>query len=106
MKSVPYLCHCMLVLPLSCKKYLEKGIFLFSGSGDIWPYHLPKLIAMHQIFSDAIFSAADVTCSKCHWNGSGSDIQREDLFLTDAIELYCPRCDGYMGFVSSQDEQE
>lgn len=61
---------------------------------------------MHQIYSPAIFSTDDVTCPKCNWSGPGSDIHQEDLFLTDAIELYCPRCDGYMGFVNSQDEQD
>lgn len=61
---------------------------------------------MHPIYSPAIFSKADVSCPKCHWKGPGSAIQQEVLILTDAIELYCPTCDGYLGFVSSGDDAE
>lgn len=61
---------------------------------------------MHPVFSTTIFTKDDVACPKCSWRGRGSDIQREELFLTDAIELYCPTCDGYMGFVSSSDDPE
>ena len=61
---------------------------------------------MHPIYSAAIFNHDDVSCPKCNWKGPGRDIHQEDLFLTDAIELYCPTCDGYMGFVNSSDDGE
>lgn len=61
---------------------------------------------MHPIYSTAIFSKDDVSCPKCHWRGHGSHVQQEELILTDAIELYCPTCDGYLGFVNSSDDSE
>jgi Zn finger protein HypA/HybF involved in hydrogenase expression len=61
---------------------------------------------MHTVFSPAIFHKDNVSCTKCHWTGHGSHIQQEELLLTDAIELYCPTCDGYMGFVSPGDDGE
>lgn len=59
---------------------------------------------MQQIFSPAIFSNPEVHCSKCNWKGKGSEIKQEDLFLTEAIELFCPLCNGYFGFVNSEEE--
>lgn len=61
---------------------------------------------MHPVYSPAIFSKDNVSCPKCRWQGHGSRIHQEELFLTDAIELYCPQCDGYLGFVSSGDDLE
>lgn len=61
---------------------------------------------MHQIFSTTVFSKDDVPCPKCTWKGKGSEVKQEQLLLTDAIELYCPTCDGYIGFVSLPDQQE
>lgn len=61
---------------------------------------------MHPIYSAAIFSKDDVSCPKCHWRGHGSHVHQEELILTDAIELYCPTCDGYLGFVNSADDSE
>ncbi|MGN6399992.1 MAG: hypothetical protein ACTHMD_06035 [Flavisolibacter sp.] len=55
---------------------------------------------MHYIFSPAILTSPSVSCSKCNWQGKGKDITLEELFLTDAIELYCPSCSGYLGFIS------
>ncbi|MGN6164960.1 MAG: hypothetical protein ACTHOF_10510 [Flavisolibacter sp.] len=55
---------------------------------------------MHHIFSPAILASNDISCSKCDWQGKGKDIKLEELLLTDAVELYCPSCNGYLGFIS------
>jgi DnaJ-class molecular chaperone len=59
---------------------------------------------MHHIYSATILTASDVSCSKCDWKGTGKDMKQEELFLTDAIELYCPSCNGYLGFISEPDK--
>lgn len=61
---------------------------------------------MHQIFTTTVFTKDDLHCPKCTWKGKGCDVQQERLLLTDAIELYCPTCAGYIGFVSLPDEQD
>ena len=61
---------------------------------------------MHQIFSPAILTASTISCQKCDWKGSGTDMEQEELFLTDAIELYCPSCNGYLGFISEPGEAD
>jgi DnaJ-class molecular chaperone len=61
---------------------------------------------MHHIFSPAILTANNVCCPKCKWKGTGTDIKQEELFLTDAIELYCPSCNGYLGFVSEPEQND
>lgn len=55
---------------------------------------------MHQIFPPSILTASTVSCRKCNWIGSGTEVELEELVLTDAIELYCPCCNGYLGFIS------
>jgi hypothetical protein len=70
-----------------------------------YPYIHQKPSSMHQIFEPAIFLKEELHCPKCSWQGPGSDTQQEDLFLTDAIELYCPTCKGYIGFVSAPHEE-
>lgn len=56
---------------------------------------------MHQIFSAAAYTTNTITCPQCNWEGLGNDTVQEHLFLTDAIELYCPTCNHYMGFVDT-----
>src|SRR5215203_762220 len=60
-----------------------------------------KPSSMHQIFALHVFTKEELHCPKCSWQGRGSDTHQEELFLTDAIELYCPTCAGYIGFVSA-----
>jgi len=45
-----------------------------------------------------------MNCSKCGWEGKGETTEQEDLFLTDALELYCPVCKNYMGFINTSEE--
>jgi DnaJ-class molecular chaperone len=59
---------------------------------------------MHKVYSPSVLLSPNITCPKCNWQGKGTDIKQEELILTDAIELYCPTCNGYMGFVSNSDE--
>jgi hypothetical protein len=61
---------------------------------------------MHRIFSPTILTATKVSCTKCNWQGKGVDMKQEELFLTDAIELYCPSCSGYLGFISEPDKAD
>lgn len=67
----------------------------------------PKLTLppMHKIYSPAILAANHVSCPKCQWKGLGTDVKQEELFLTDAIELYCPTCEGYLGFISEPEQE-
>jgi len=59
---------------------------------------------MHQQFSGNNLSAMEVSCAKCNWKGTADKAVHEHLFLTDAIEIYCPRCEGYIGFISQEEE--
>jgi len=55
---------------------------------------------MHEIFHPSIFKNASMKCTKCSWRGSVAEMDTEHMFLTDAVELYCPDCKNYMGFVN------
>jgi hypothetical protein len=59
---------------------------------------------MHQIFSGKNESTEEITCARCHWEGKLDKAVQEHLFLTDAIEIYCPQCEGYIGFISQEEE--
>ena len=54
-----------------------------------------------------LFSTGDldgpVHCSQCSWEGNGRETKKEDLFLTDAVELYCPQCDTYLGLLNKDE---
>jgi hypothetical protein len=58
---------------------------------------------MHIVFSTDILKSEQVNCPECTWKGKGSDTEQEYLFLTDAIELYCPCCKNYLGFINQED---
>jgi hypothetical protein len=60
---------------------------------------------MHTIFSLTAFTNHHLTCPACTWQGNGKDSHQEHLLLTQAIELYCPDCEHYFGFVN-KDETE
>ncbi|HEU0112185.1 MAG TPA: hypothetical protein VFQ73_15025 [Flavisolibacter sp.] len=61
---------------------------------------------MQQIFPSTILETNLVSCTRCDWQGKGSEYKTEELILTDAIELYCPACNGYQGFVSVHEGSE
>ena len=58
---------------------------------------------MHQVFTPDILLRDEVSCPHCSWKGKGSEIEQEHLFLTDAIELFCPQCKSYMGFINQEE---
>ena len=59
---------------------------------------------MHTVFTPEILKCSEVKCNHCTWKGKGSEIEQEYLFLTDAIELYCPECKTYLGFINQEDK--
>ena len=54
---------------------------------------------MHRIYPPAILHTGRINCPHCQWHGAGEDTAQEELFLSEAIELYCPSCEGYLGFI-------
>ena len=52
-----------------------------------------------KVLNDAILSE-NMLCPKCGWKGCGHETKQLDLFLTDAVELYCKDCEYYFGFIS------
>jgi hypothetical protein len=52
-------------------------------------------------YLDGTTLSEDLTCPKCGWTGCGHEASKVDLFLTDALELYCKECDYYFGFIST-----
>ncbi|HJW18902.1 MAG TPA: hypothetical protein VJ499_17350 [Flavisolibacter sp.] len=61
---------------------------------------------MHKLYPPTVLLSHEVICPKCKWQGKGTEIKQEELILTHAIELYCPSCNGYMGFISQHDEEQ
>jgi len=59
---------------------------------------------MHKIFSFAELHKNEIDCIRCSWKGGAHDAATEELILTDAIELYCPQCSLYLGFVNSGED--
>lgn len=58
---------------------------------------------MQQIYSPTIFDVTTLTCPKCTWEGKGADTTQENLFLTDATEIFCPSCQHYFGFLNIEE---
>lgn len=61
---------------------------------------------MHQIFTSRETISEIISCPRCQWSGKADETEQEHLFLTDAIELYCPECEGYIGFISPDEEEK
>ena len=64
------------------------------------------MITMHYQFNSSALTEIELSCPKCTWHGSGKEAAKEELFLTDALELYCPECHHYFGFISTTEEAE
>jgi len=55
---------------------------------------------MHLVLDDADQNAQQVECHHCHWQGPSSELERGDYFpLGDFTEVFCPRCNKYLGFI-------
>lgn len=53
---------------------------------------------MEKVFNAREFHEEVVRCSKCGWEGSGSDVNIIDFYgLAKVKEVHCPRCDTYLG---------
>ena len=57
---------------------------------------------MHKVFTHDDLNDP-INCPQCSWKGKGADTKKEDLFLTDAIELYCPDCETYLGLLNNEE---
>jgi hypothetical protein len=55
---------------------------------------------MHNVYAPSILLSPQISCPKCQWQGKGTEIQKLELTLTQAIELFCPTCHGYLGFIN------
>jgi hypothetical protein len=62
-------------------------------------------VSMHQIYSPFFLENKELSCPKCNWRGRAKETDQEYLFLTDALELYCPSCEQYLGFVDQEHAQ-
>jgi hypothetical protein len=60
---------------------------------------------MHYEFTSKVLTEIELTCPKCAWQGNGKKAAKEELFLTDAVEIYCPQCHHYFGFISTTEEE-
>ena len=76
----------------------------FLSPQRVGPLWFTELFAMHQIFHPSILHDVSMCCNKCGWDGTYKEVHTEHMFLTDAMELYCPRCENYIGFVNESAE--
>jgi hypothetical protein len=65
-----------------------------------------KESSMHKVYPPSVLLSQEICCPKCKWEGKGTEIKQEELILTHAIELYCPCCNGYLGFISQPEEEK
>jgi hypothetical protein len=62
---------------------------------------------MHLILQDADSSDRKIECRHCHWQGLVSELQKGDyLSLTNITEVFCPRCNKYLGFIQHDEKEE
>jgi hypothetical protein len=55
---------------------------------------------MHLILQDADSSDRIIECRHCHWQGPVKELKKGDyLSLTNITEVFCPKCDKYLGFI-------
>ncbi len=55
---------------------------------------------------DAAYLKLDIVkCKCCNWQGKSSETKQEFLFLPYAteLELFCPKCNRYLCFISGKD---
>lgn len=57
---------------------------------------------MHKIYHEDNYKEQILHCEECGWEGTGKETLKEHLYLSDAIELYCPHCKNYLGFVNQE----
>ncbi len=52
--------------------------------------------------TEPAYAQKTTSCSCCQWKGKVADIRKNYISFTaiSEIELFCPRCNTYMGFVS------
>jgi len=55
---------------------------------------------MHLVLEDADHNVQHIECHHCHWKGSPRELKQGDYFpLGDFTEVFCPKCDKYLGFI-------
>jgi hypothetical protein len=61
---------------------------------------------MHRIFSANFLTKNEINCLKCSWKGKVKKAEQEELFLTGAVELYCPACHQYIGLADINEDKD
>lgn len=62
---------------------------------------------MLQVFEHATYRQESACCPKCSWKGAGAALkQGEYFFMSDMVEVYCPDCTQYIGFISLDPEED
>lgn len=59
---------------------------------------------MKPVFTPSILEKK-FQCPNCHWDGHGSDLLQEKFSHEESIELTCPKCDYYFGFIDTGTEE-
>ena len=59
---------------------------------------------MEKVFNERDFEDQTLQCSKCQWQGRGSEAIIIDLYgLTEFQEVHCPSCDTFLGNLKKSD---
>ena len=59
---------------------------------------------MKPVFTPSILEK-NFHCPNCHWEGKGRDLLQEQFSHEESIELTCPKCDYYFGFIDTGTEE-
>ncbi len=62
---------------------------------------------MKKVYDDNEFGEAQLRCSRCGWQGSGSETNIVDFYgVTEVQEAHCPNCDEVVANVKRADNAE
>lgn len=60
-----------------------------------------------RIFDPSTFYDQQLTCSQCHWTGTGDKAIVIDLYnITAGKEVRCPSCDALLGILPAENKND
>ena len=60
---------------------------------------------MKPVFTPTILQD-HLQCTNCSWQGKGEDALQEKFTHEESIELYCPKCNYYFGFINTGTQED
>ncbi|MBA2500870.1 MAG: hypothetical protein H0V30_14185 [Chitinophagaceae bacterium] len=60
---------------------------------------------MKPVYTIAILDK-NLSCPNCQWEGKGRELIQEKFSHEESIELSCPKCNYYFGFINTGTQED